>query len=89
MKLEIWKNDIRGSKLKPGLYFAEPDELGMMLRLVDRKTDIPVRIYSENGEYYADVPDDIANEIKVGEGRRLEIISPKDSGWGYIAMIVV
>ena len=89
MKLKIWKNDIERSKLKDGVYFAELDEVTEMLILVDRKTDIPIRIYSKNGEYYADVPDDVANEIKVGEGKRLEIIAPEDSGWDYIAMIVV
>ena len=87
MKLEIWKNDIIRAKLKPGLYFAESD--GLMLRLVDKKTDIPVRIYSENGEFYADLPDSIVKELEIDGGWRLEIISPKDSGWDYIALIVV
>ena len=87
MRLLIWKNDIIRAKLKPGLYFAESD--GLMLRLVDKKTDIPIVIYSENDEYYADVPDSIVKELEIGGGKRLEIISPRDSGWDYIAMIVV
>ncbi|RLI78425.1 hypothetical protein DRP05_07235 [Archaeoglobales archaeon] len=89
IKLRVRENELKRAGLKEGVYFVELDENIEILKVVNRQTDIPVRIYSGNGSYYGDIPGDIVNKIKIEDGKELEIISPEDSNWGYIAMLVI
>lgn len=88
LKLKVRKSEFERAGLKEGVYFVEVVEDIDELRIVN-KSDIPIRFYSENGNIFADVPDDIVQKHKLFNGEELEIISPKDSGWKHIAMYII
>ena len=88
MKLKVRKDEFERAGLNEGVYFVEVVEDIDELRIV-KKSDIPVRFYSEDGKIFADMPDDIVRKHKLLDGEELEIISPKDSGWKHIAMYIL
>jgi len=87
LKLRVRRKEFERANLKEGVYFVEVVDDIDELRIV-KESDIPIRFYSENGEIFADVPDDIVEEHKLFDGKELEIISSKDSRKG-IAMYVI
>ena len=88
MKLKVRKNEFESAGLKEGVYFVKVVEAPDMLIIVD-KSDIPVRFHSEDGELYADIPDDIVKELKHDKGEELEILPLDDMKRKGVAFVII
>jgi len=87
-ELERGKHEFEAAGLREGVYSVKVVEIPDMLVIVD-KSNVFVRFYSEKGELYADVPDDVVNKLKHGKGEELEVLLLGDMKRRGIAFIIL